>query len=387
MTRPSTEPAASTLVPHEQRRHLMKWFSLVLLTTQTTAMVFLLRRSRVEPVEGPRYLNTTAVFCAEVLKFCSCLVAHWFTSETTRKFFHSIWDLTGGSPLTLLTLGVPSLLYAMQNNLNYFGASRLSACVFQVTIQLKILTTSVVSVAVFGLKLGRVKWLAVWTLTAGVILVNISEHSAGGALGRHAAGKTAEAAQAWNSTIFGFAAVSAACCSSAFASVYLEVQLKAANLSIWARNIQLALLGMPLSMLIVYLVDGQRVAQDGFLQGYTPLTWAVICCQAIGGICVTMVLVYSDNIMKCFACGIAIVFTFVLSWKVSHELVPDSKSLSGILLVLIASLFYSETIGCPARGGEEKPLLGDAGAAGGCNLLGRGLVAEPEVTTQKMVLK
>ena len=54
---------------------MLKLSVLVLMVLQTTALVLLLRYSRIQPTEGrPRYLNTTAVFLAELLKMFVCIL-------------------------------------------------------------------------------------------------------------------------------------------------------------------------------------------------------------------------------------------------------------------------------------------------------------------------
>jgi hypothetical protein len=52
---------------------LFKWVSLLVLIVQTTALVLLLRYSRTQVVEGPRYLSSTAVFVSEVVKLITCI--------------------------------------------------------------------------------------------------------------------------------------------------------------------------------------------------------------------------------------------------------------------------------------------------------------------------
>lgn len=59
-----------------QSNHLkhLKWVSLVVLIAQTTALVLILRYSRTQKVQGPKYLSSTAVVTAEVIKLVTCLV-------------------------------------------------------------------------------------------------------------------------------------------------------------------------------------------------------------------------------------------------------------------------------------------------------------------------
>merc|ERR1711998_220454 len=77
------------------------------------------------------------------------------------------------NPTELLKVTVPSLLYTVQNNLLFVSLSNLSGAVYQVTYQLKILTTAVLSVLILGKALGPTKWSSLLMLTAGVSLIQL----------------------------------------------------------------------------------------------------------------------------------------------------------------------------------------------------------------------
>ncbi len=55
-------------------------------------------------------------------------------------------------------LAVPAVLYVIQNNLQYMAASNLDVATFQVTYQMKILTTAFFSVVMLRKRLSNVKW-------------------------------------------------------------------------------------------------------------------------------------------------------------------------------------------------------------------------------------
>lgn len=52
----------------------LKYVSLGVLVLQTTSLVLTMRYSRTLHSEGPRYLASSAVVCAEVLKLIACLL-------------------------------------------------------------------------------------------------------------------------------------------------------------------------------------------------------------------------------------------------------------------------------------------------------------------------
>ena len=125
---------------------------------------------------------------------------------------------------------VPSFVYLVQNNLLYVAASNLDVATYQITYQLKILTTAIMSVTMLNKKLIPTQWLSLIILIAGVALVQLSDVK-----------ETASANSAEQSKLLGFTAALSACCLSGFAGVYFEKILKGSDVSVWMRNVQLAL--------------------------------------------------------------------------------------------------------------------------------------------------
>lgn len=70
-------------------------------------------------------------------------------------------------------LSIPAILYVVQNNLQYVAASNLDVATFQVTYQMKILTTAFFSVLMLGKRLSSTKWLSLLLLAVGVGIVQI----------------------------------------------------------------------------------------------------------------------------------------------------------------------------------------------------------------------
>lgn len=70
-------------------------------------------------------------------------------------------------------LSIPAILYVVQNNLQYVAASNLDVATFQVTYQMKILTTAFFSVIMLGKRLSSMKWISLLLLAVGVGIVQI----------------------------------------------------------------------------------------------------------------------------------------------------------------------------------------------------------------------
>merc|ERR1712223_1609933 len=196
---------------------------------------------------------------------------------------------------------VPSAVYLVQNNLLYVAASNLDVATYQITYQLKILTTAVFAVTMLGKKLLPTQWFSLVLLVAGVAMVQLSDV------------KEVKSAGPDQSKFVGFSAALTACCLSGFAGVYFEKILKGSDISVWMRNVQMGILSVPLGLCTAFVKDGSKISEHGFLHGYDSFVWFTVAQNALGGLLVAVVVKYADNILKGFACSLAIIITCVAS--------------------------------------------------------------------------
>merc|ERR1712166_181484 len=138
----------------------------VFLTLQVATMVLVLRYSMVTT----SYVRPTAVIMGEVVKLCVSFIGMGAVGLTTGNpeaslavDLLSLADLRG-----LMRMAVPALLYLLQNNLLFFAMANVDASTYQVTYQLKTLTTAACSVLMLGIRLSRPQWLALLALSVGV---------------------------------------------------------------------------------------------------------------------------------------------------------------------------------------------------------------------------
>ncbi|XP_076133024.1 UDP-galactose translocator [Alosa pseudoharengus] len=282
----------------------LKYISLAILVIQNASLILSIRYVRTLP--GDRFFATSAVVMAEILKGCTCLLIILFQKRGNLKEFGVLlYNSIVVQYSDTLKLAVPSLIYTLQNNLQYVAISNLPAATFQVTYQLKILTTALFSVLMLRKSLSRVQWVSLLLLFAGVAIVQVQQES----------GKQKEAAAADPSQSYGkgLVAVVVSCLSSGFAGVYFEKILKGSSASVWLRNVQLGIFGTVLGLLGLWWNDGTAIAEKGFLFGYTPMVWGVILNQAFGGLLVAVVVKYADNILKGFATSFSIVVSTIMS--------------------------------------------------------------------------
>lgn len=309
----------------------LKYISLGILVFQTTSLVLTMRYSRTFKEEGPRYLASTAVVIAEMMKIVACLLLVYKDSSYSLKELNRVLqDEIINKPMETLKLAIPSGIYTLQNNLLYVALSNLDAATYQVTYQLKVLTTALFSVTMLGKNLGVYQWLSLLTLMAGVALVQWPTDTPEDPKKEISAG----------SQFIGLIAVLSACFSSGFAGVYFEKILKGTKQSVWIRNIQLGLFGSVFGMMGVYVYDGQRVADHGVFQGYNKFTWIVVILQALGGLVIAAVIKYADNILKGFATSLSIILSTLISFFWLQDFVPTSVFFFGTFLVIVATFLY-----------------------------------------------
>ncbi|OON14406.1 putative UDP-galactose/UDP-N-acetylglucosamine transporter srf-3, partial [Opisthorchis viverrini] len=309
----------------------IKYGSLAFLTIQTTCLVLLMRVSRT--TDGPRYLISTIVVCAEVSKLLACIL---MTLVGEKGNFHAaakvIIDQVFVNYLDTLRVLIPAALYVIQNNLLYVAISHLNAVAYQILYQCKIFTTAFFMVTLLGRRLILTQWIALLLLFIGIILSQWDPDSKSTAPGKNDV--------SYSSTLIGFLALACASFSSGFAGVYFEKILKGTAPSVWIRNIQLALFGITIGLCGVHTYDREAVAMKGFFQGYTPIVWVIVLLQTCSGLGIAFVMKYADNILKGFAAGLSIILSSTVSYFVLHDFTPSLTTLVGAALVIGAMVLY-----------------------------------------------
>lgn len=114
--------------------------------------------------------------------------------------------------------------------------------------------------------------------------------------------------------VVGFIAVGVAAVLSGFAGVYFERILKTSDTSLWVRNVQMCLLGIPIAfMTTMYSRETEQILEHGPFYGYNKMVIFVIVVQAIGGLLVAAVVKYADNILKGFATSMSLICSLLVS--------------------------------------------------------------------------
>ena len=268
-----------------------------------------------------------------MLKLITCLFLTFWEIRDVRRWLNMLYTHIVADPLSTFKVAVPSFIYVVQNNLQFVAISNLDAATFQVTYQLKVLTTAVFSVLMLNKSLSRTKWLSLFILFLGIAMVQLQPSLLGA---KKAAGDNQK-------PMLGFLAVLVSSLCSGFAGVYFEKILKGTGsgpgASIWLRNIQLGMFGAILGVITMLVKDGEKIASEGMFFGYSRLVWVVVAMQAFGGLLVAVVVKYADNILKGFATSLAIIVSCVVSIYV-FNFVLSLQFIVGTGLVMVAIYLY-----------------------------------------------
>lgn len=341
-------------------------FKLILLTgmvLQNSATVLVGRYTRSSVPADQLYVVNHLILITELGKLVlSCVFEH-FTSN--GQLWESIQANIIDKPYDALKILVPALLYLVQNSLLYVALSNLTAPIFQVTYQAKLVTTAIVSVMMLNRKYSLQQWVCLVFLSVGVAIVVLAE-----------SGNEQKATPSGEqSLVKGLSAVTIACLSSALAGVYFEKVVKtvgsgdkaAKPVSVWMRNIQLAFF-----TIVTALFQGWWSATPDdsgvhkpYFHGFTAWVWILVALQAGGGLLVAAVIKYADNVLKGLATGVSVCFATAVSTVLFRTPIGTQFSI-GAMLILTSVYFFSNPVkttppslsaSLPRDDQEMKPIL------------------------------
>jgi solute carrier family 35 (UDP-sugar transporter), member A1/2/3 len=365
----------------------LKWISLGIMAFQNGLTPLIFRHVMTSAKAEDRFQTVDAVFMQETLKLLlSILLLFWEEGQsfnmTMKTLSREIWD----KPRDTLKLGIPAVLYFIQNVCLQLASANLPAAVFQVTYQGKSLIVAMCSVLLLSKKLKRIQWMAIGLMGSGLAIVQLARSKESK---QSTMANKDEQLIAWGIL---YTVIAALC--SGFAGVYFEKMMKQPTTnqqptttasgpivtvkkpSMWVRNIQLAgfsmLIGLSNILMKMAVTSssssptsaGLAQVHDGvthsvptahyFLKGFTWSVWGMVLNNAVGGLCVAMVIKYADNILKGFACAIATIWAAIAAVPLfGFTLKP--VFLVGMLVVLVSVLLYGGNIKVQHAYWNEEP--------------------------------
>ena len=327
---------------------------------QNAALSIVMHYSRVSIPASQAYSPAAAVLLNELLKggisFVIALYRVVKASDAAGRSMVGVWVAFRRLWREIFSpdcwkLSIPALLYVVQNSLQFVAVSNLPVATFQVTYQMKILTTAAFSVALLRKKLSSTKWLSLTFLAIGVGIVQIQSTSGHAPQRQNIVVGSAHDSAPLHihimSPLKGFGAVTAACFTSGLAGVYFEMVLKGSKADLWVRNVQLSLFSLVPAALPLFW-ESQNSALgftvSGLLHNFGGWAWATVSIQVLGGLITALVIKYSDNILKGFATSLSIVLSFLASVALFGFHITPSFVI-GSTTVLIATWMYNQPPG------------------------------------------
>jgi len=224
---------------------------------------------------------------------------------------------------------VLALIYGAMNILSFVSLRNISAGMFTIFAQCKILTTAACSTLILNHKYSWTKWRALIALMLGVIL--FSEPI----WGNPEKQKNSDGANVFLGTVSVLIEVTL----SGFASIYFEKVIKTdpLQLNIWERNFQLALCSFPVYIGFIMMDGGGKV---GLFGGWSFVAFLLACLGAAGGMLVALSIKYGDSILKTLATTGSIVLSSLLDHIWLGGPLTPSMMIAG-MQVIIAIINYT----------------------------------------------
>ncbi|CEF67134.1 CMP-sialic acid transporter [Strongyloides ratti] len=268
------------------------WFKFYVVTSMIaiwSSYTLLIKYTQTNVSQEDLYFSCAIPFFSEIVKIIICfLMLFNEVGMEPKKFFRYINNNLLKKPKELLKLSPPALCYIIQNNLDIIAMKNLPAGVFQVTSQLKIVSTAIFMVMFLKKKISTKKWICIIFCFIGIAIVQV------GNMQKNTSTKVDEN----ENPIIGLISIVIVCVVAGFAGVYFEKMLKdGSQNSLWIRNIQLYFWGIPASFTWILIDKGSQVYDKA----------------AIGGIYISLIMKYLDNIQKSFAAASTIIVVTIVS--------------------------------------------------------------------------
>jgi UDP-sugar transporter A1/2/3 len=216
-----------------------------------------------------------------------------------------------------------ALIYGAMNILSFVSLRNISAGMFTIFAQCKIMTTATCSSIILRRKYSWTKWRALTALMLGVLL--FSEPIWGNPEKRN----TIAGANAFIGTV----AVLIEVTLSGFASIYFEKVIKTdpLELNIWERNFQLALGSFPVYIAFIGADGGGKV---GYFGGWSFIAIILAILGAAGGLLVALSIKHGDSILKTLATTGAIILSSVLDHALLGGPLTPSMMIAGAQVII-----------------------------------------------------
>jgi len=249
-----------------------------------------------------------ATLFADIVKILVACLFEYFTTQGHLITSLRIFNL--GRPRDAMLMLIPALLFEVQDWLSRIALSNLEPHPFRLFQEMRIIVTALVSMRILKTTYSIKQWICMILIWIGMYISTID----------HALSKTF-----WNpessNNFLGFETVILAVVCFSVGGIYFEHVLKVVpnegeiSASLWMRVIQLSVFST-----MIHAIRGGLVSKDGasYFEGFTPLIWVLIFCEAFASLAVSASIFYADNVLKCIAiaAGASIAsILYAISWE------------------------------------------------------------------------
>jgi len=226
-----------------------------------------------------------------------------------------------------LSFAIPGFCYFVSNNCMFLIIRELGPTTFQITNNLKILSTGLLMRLFLNRPLSWMQWRALALLFFGSVISEMTDKP-----GHQLRG-----------TAYGYLLVLVNTFVAATASVFSEKLLKGDSLaqsdSIHWQNIQLYFYGVIYGMIPV--LTNPLNADGGIYHGFNFFAWATVFSLSFAGLTISFILKYIDNIAKCFVAAAAMLGVALIHVSIEHETLPLRLVVSISLVGLALEMYHS----------------------------------------------
>lgn len=202
------------------------------------------------------------------------------------------------------------------------------------------MTTALFSFLLLGKQLRLQHWSAVFLLLVGVVgarLLSSPGHLI--KLEPNAGQRAVTETHLAGASVIGIGAMLLACTISGLAAVLLEKLYKSQK-SFWTLNSHLAFFSI-IPAFVPIFAEWARNAGFAPFAYFTPLVWLLIVTNTAGGLIVSMVLKYADNILKGFAVSAALLLTMLFDAFVMKTTTFNLLQVFCVFVVVVSMFLYA----------------------------------------------
>ena len=223
------------------------------------------------------------------------------------------------------SFALPGLCYFISNNCMLLIIEELGPSTYQITNNLKILSTGLLMWTLLGRRLTSLQWRALLLLLLGSVTAEITDSNQ------------------LRGSVFGYVLVVINTFIAAAGSVLSEKLLKGGNKdgatdSIHWQNMQLYFWGMICG--VIPIVWKGEALKNGLFAGFNFYGWVSLFVMSFGGLSVSFILKYLDNIYKCFVSAMSMLVVAIIHVSIEHETMP-LRIIISIALVSLAMELYT----------------------------------------------